>query len=143
MFAKLLRDRTDSTFVQLFRYLLVGGVAFVFDFGPLAALTELAGLHYLLSATFAFLVGLMVNYCLSIWWVFSQRKLRSKTAEFVVFALVGVVGLGLNDLCIWTLTEYLHLHYLVSKVVSTGLVLFWNFFARRFLLFTKPDEAKG
>lgn len=131
----LLLGSTDSTWVQLFRYTFVGGAAFVFDFGGLYLLTEYAGLHYQLSAALSFLLGLSVNYVLSVLWVFSRRNLRRRWAEFAVFAVVGLVGLGLNALFLWLFTEVAGLHYLLSKIGSTILVFLWNFFARKASLF--------
>jgi putative flippase GtrA len=131
----LLVGSTDSTWVQLFRYTFVGGAAFVFDFGGLYLLTEYAGLHYQLSAALSFLLGLSVNYVLSVMWVFSRRNLRSRWAEFAVFAVVGVVGLGLNALFMWLFTEVAGFYYLISKMGSTILVFLWNFAARKVSLF--------
>ena len=134
---KLLREQTDNVWIQLSRYFFVGGTAFVVDFGLLHALTEYAGLHYTLSATVAFLAGLTVNYLISVHWVFSQRRLRSRTAEFLVFGIIGVVGLALNVLIIWTLTEFAGFHYLASKIVATAIVFAWNFTARKYILFNR------
>lgn len=135
----LFRDKTDSTLVQLFRYTFVGGIAFLVDFGALYALTEGAGLHYLVSAAISFCLGLLTNYSLSVAWVFPKRRLRSRWAEFGVFGLIGLVGLGFNELTIWLLTEKLGLHYLMSKIASTVGVYLWNFFARKFALFSKES----
>jgi putative flippase GtrA len=46
-----------------------------------------------------------------------------------------VVGLLLNDGLIWTFTELGKIHYLASKVLAAVAVFFWNFFARRQVLF--------
>ncbi len=131
----LVRTPTDSTLVQLFRYTFVGGVAFLCDFGALYALTEFGGLHYLVSASLSFLLGLSVNYALSVLWVFKRHSLRSRWVEFGVFAAVGVVGLGLNALFMWLFTEVAGFHYLFSKIGSTVLVFLWNFAARKISLF--------
>lgn len=135
----LFRDKTDSTLVQLIRYTFVGGIAFLVDFGTLYALTEGAGLHYLVSAALSFGLGLLTNYGLSVAWVFQRRRLRSRWAEFGVFGLIGLVGLGFNEVTIWLLTEKLGLHYLMSKIASTVCVYLWNFFARKFALFSKES----
>jgi len=131
----LFRIPTDSTLVQFFRYSVVGGGAFVIDFSSLYVLTEYAGIYYLTSAAIAFLLGLLASYLLSIVWVFNRRTVERRWVEFGVFALIGVVGLGLNELFIWFFTEHFHLYYMISKLVATGLVLIWNFAARKFLLF--------
>ena len=97
-FNSLFVNTTDNVFVQLFRYLFVGGTAFLVDYGLLYVLTEYCGMHYLLSATLAFIAGLVVNYLISTKWVFrTGAALTNKAAEFTVFALIGVVGLLLNN----------------------------------------------
>jgi len=133
--SKLFTDKTDSLLIQLFRYTFVGGIAFLVDFGSLFALTEFCGVHYLISAAIAFILGLVTNYLLSIIWVFSRRTLKSRWLELYIFALIGVVGLGFNELFIWFFTERVNLHYLLSKIVSTVFVYLWNFFARKYILF--------
>ena len=130
-----LRGRSDRLHVQFFRYVAVGGVAFVVDFTLLVLLTELAGVHYLLSAGLAFCAGLLVNYALSIAWVFSSRMLRDRRAEFAIFALVGIAGLGFTELILFIGTEGVGLDYRLSKLFAVGVVLMWNFGARKFLLF--------
>ena len=128
---------TSNIWLQLLRYGFVGGVAFLVDYGSLCLLTEVFGLHYLLSAAVAFILGLVVNYLISISWVFNADRTSSPLKEFAVFAIVGIIGLGLNELVIYLFTDVLHVHYMVSKLISTAIVFFWNFFARKMLLFNK------
>ena len=127
--------KNKTLFLQLMRYSVVGGISFVVDYGSLWFLTELGGLHYLVSAAIAFVLGLTCNYLISTAWVFGESKVASRWLEFVVFAIIGIVGLGLNELIIYLCTDICKLHYMLSKAVSTALVFFWNFFARRFILF--------
>jgi putative flippase GtrA len=129
--------KTDSTYHQLLRYALVGGFAFIVDFSALYFFTAFLGLHYLQSAALAFLLGLTTNYLFSVIWVFSQRTMQSKTLEFLVFALLGVFGLGLNHLLMYLFTGLVGFHYLFSKGISTGIVFVWNFVTRKLLLFSK------
>ena len=131
----LLVGETGKLSHQLARYLVVGGLAFVVDFGSLYLLTEFVGLHYLISAAVAFLFGLVTNYCLCRLWVFHRRTIENAKLEFIVFTVIGIVGLGINEGIIWYMGERMHLHYLVAKIFSTGIVLMWNFGARKFLLF--------
>ena len=126
---------TNSIFIQFFRYFFVGGFAFIVDFGLLYILTEFVHFHYLLSASLSFFAGLILNYFLSTIWVFNKSKIKSKSAEFFIFAAIGLIGLGLNALFMWIFTDLLVLYYLISKIITTMLVYFWNFFARKFILF--------
>jgi len=137
LFYTLFREKTDNTFLQLIRYTIVGGFAFLIDFGTLYILTEFAHLHYLLSAGIAFILGLLTNYFLSIRWVFDTRIVRDKKLEFIIFAVIGLIGLGLNELFLWIFTDLLDIYYLGSKVLTAILVYLWNFFARKRILFRK------
>lgn len=122
-------------FQQFSRYVVVGGLAFMIDFGSLYTLTEFAGYHYLISAAVAFLLGLLTNYCLCRLWVFDRRTMESAPLEFLIFAVIGIVGLGLNEAIMWFVGEVVHLHYLIGKVISASIVLIWNFGARKLILF--------
>ena len=135
IFRYLFVEPTTNIWLQLLRYVFVGGVAFVADYGTLFLLTHYAGVHYLLSAGIAFSIGLTVNYLLSISWVFNKNRSTKPWVEFMVFALIGIVGLGLNELIMYVATDLLHLHYMVSKLISTALVFCWNFFARKLIIF--------
>lgn len=132
---RLFVDPTTNIWLQLLRYGFVGGVAFVADYGTLFVLTHYAGVHYLLSAGIAFCIGLTVNYLLSISWVFNKNRSTKPWVEFVVFALIGVIGLGLNELIMYVATDLLTLHYMLSKLISTAIVFCWNFFARKLIIF--------
>jgi putative flippase GtrA len=132
---KLLKDGTDETKIQMFRYLFVGAAAFIVDFLSLFILTEFFGIYYLISAAIAFILGLIANYFLSISWVFNKRTLKNRHFEFGVFAVIGIIGLGFNEVFIWFFTQDLQIYYLVSKIFAAIIILFWNFFARKFILF--------
>jgi putative flippase GtrA len=132
----LFTGTTDNVVVQFCRYTLVGGVALVVDFGALWLLKELAGWHYLWAAALAFILGVVTNYAISVTWVFGRRAVEDRRLEFVIFALLGVLGLGINELLMLTLTQIGGLHYLVSKGVSTGVTFVWNFGSRKALLFS-------
>ncbi|MDR2623035.1 MAG: GtrA family protein [Methanobrevibacter sp.] len=132
---RYLKDGSDDLLIQFFRYIFVGGFAFLVDFGFLYLLTEYLGLFYIISATISFTIGLVVNYILSLTWVFNKRKLNNRVHEFAIFALVGVIGLGLNDIIIYCFTAILSVYYLFSKIISQVAVLLWNFLVRRYVLF--------
>ena len=121
--------------VQFMRYIFVGGFAFVVDYFLLYICTELGRLHYLLSATLSFVVGLIVNYILSTKWIFTKSKISSTTIEFFVYGIIGVIGLILTDILLYIFTDLMHIHYMISKIITAVIVMIWNFIGRRTILF--------
>ena len=132
----LMFGSTGSLPHQFGRYVVTGVLAFIVDFGSLYLLTDFGGVYYLTSTAIAFLFGVLTSYCLSRTWVFNRRTMENSAMEFVVFAIIGVVGLGFNIGIIWFVRELIHLHYLIGKAIATLIVLTWNFGARKMLLFS-------
>lgn len=127
--------RSRKTSVQLIRSLVVSVIALVVDFGGLIIFKEIFGINYLVAATLSFLLGVTVNYFLSVWWVFADRKLASKKMEFTIFVIICAIGLGLNLMIISGMVELMHIDYRIAKIVSTIVVFFWNFIARKKILY--------
>lgn len=127
--------KSEKTIIQLFRYVIVSGVSLAVDFVVLYSLTEAAHVHYLVSAAFSYLAGLIVNYALSVVWVFYARKLANRTAEFSIFAGIGFIGMGINELILWVLSGLLGVHYLIGRAVSAVVGYTWKYVARKWLLF--------
>jgi len=128
--------KSTSTLVEGFRSLIIAGIAFLCDFTLMVILTEIIDVPYLASATIGFTCGLFVNYILSVTWAFSERSHKSPFKEFLIFLLIGIIGLLLLDFTIWFLTEKCGLFYIFSKLVATAIVFFWNFFLRKIILFS-------
>ena len=120
---------------QFFKYVVVGGLAFVVDYTTLFLLTQFTVFHYLLAATAGFLLGLVINYLLCIGWIFDQRIIENTKLEFTVFALIGVTGLGLNNGIMFVATNWGGIHYLLAKLLAAAFVLIFNFLLRRHFLF--------
>ena len=127
--------KSDNLFLQSFRYAIGGGIAFVVDFSFLYILTNYGHLYYLLSAALAYMIGSCVHYIFSVLAVFPSRSYENRTAEFTIFALIGLIGLGMNEMFMWFFTGRMGLHYLYSKLIATAFIFFWNFSTRKFVLF--------
>ncbi|MDB5180907.1 MAG: GtrA family protein [Candidatus Saccharibacteria bacterium] len=121
--------------VQILRGLIVAGIAFIVDFGMLVVFKEIIGLHYLLAAALSFGLGVVVSYYLSIRWVFSNRKFANRRAEFLIFLVICIAGLGLNLAIIAGMVQLFGIDYRFAKIVSTVVVFFWNFIARKKILY--------
>lgn len=120
-----------------FKYMLAGGAGFLLDFSVLTLCYKWLGWHYLIAAALGFFAGLVFVYISSNRWVFDARKYQNHAfCEFLVFAIIGLIGLGLTVVLMWFFVECLSIYPLISKLVTTGLVLIWNFGARKVILYT-------
>ncbi len=136
----LLTGESKNLSVEAFRYLISSGVAFLVDVSLLFVLTEFGGLHYLVSNLIASFVAMVVNYLLSAFWVFPQRRLSNRAAEFGIFIGTGIAGVGLNELLLWLFTDLAGIHYMISKMLAAVVGYTTKFFVRRQLLFRGVDE---
>ena len=130
---KLFIEKTDDVKIQFFRYLFVGGFSAVVNIGSLYIFKELLSIYYLIANVLGFTLGLITNYLLSKCLVFSKENNMNRIIEFITYAIIGVIGLGLDTLFLWIFTEKMNIYYLISKIVATGLVFIWNFSARKCL----------
>lgn len=126
-----------SVLGQMWRYLFTGGLAFVVDFGLFALCLHALGWHYLVANLVGLIAGLVVNYWISVRWVFAacKRSVSSRPLEFSLFALIGILGVLLNQLFMWFQVDFLELVPMLAKLVSAAIVLLWNFGARKVFLF--------
>ena len=144
-FGKLFAGATENTLIQFFRYCFVGGAATVVDWGISALLFfAVFDQHYAILANgSSFVAGLLANYFLSTFWVFRSSKVQSRLVEFLAFAAIGVVGLlltiGITKVSEITLGNITSAYQMIGKVVSTMVAFLWNFFARKYLLFSKKE----
>ena len=128
---KMFIEKTDNRLLQFIRYFFVGGVAAVVNIGMLFIFTDVCHIYYLVSNIISFTLGLIVNYILSKLLVFQDKVSLSASKEFIIYAIIGVVGLGIDTLLMSIFTDTFNIYYMLSKIISTLLVFIWNFGARK------------
>lgn len=127
-------EKLKKLIVQLFKFGIVGVIAFVIDYGFMVLFTEVFGIHYMISSTASFLISVIVNYILSMRYVFQRKDDLDRRAEFIIFVVLSAVGLGINELCMWIFTGKIGIAYYFSKIGATAVVMIWNFVSRKILL---------
>ena len=119
------------------RFLTVGAVGTLLDFSILTLL-KLAGMPTLFANSLSFTAGLLNNFTWNRLWTFGDTVKTDWRKQLAQFTLVSLVGLALNNLIVLSLEGVLgnllgqpEWGYLPAKVIATGVVVFWNYFANR------------
>ena len=119
---------------QIMKFGVVGVICFGIDYGLMILLTEAAGISYLVSSGLSFSISVIVNYTLSLKFVFETNQENNKIVEVLVFIILSVIGLGINQVLMWVCVDKFHIFYMISKVGVTGVVMVYNFVTRKLIL---------
>ncbi|GHU87083.1 hypothetical protein FACS189476_01820 [Spirochaetia bacterium] len=130
--------------LEFFRYILVGGTAFIVDIGILYLtrifiFAALGTIGILLATAVGFTTGLIYNFILSTIFVFKKINKKAqlhKIRSFIIFTIIGLIGLGLTEACMYIgIQLFSEKYYLVVKIVTAAFVLIWNYTARKIFIF--------
>ena len=121
--------KRDQLF-EIVRFAIVGGASFIVDYALLYICTEWLGIHYLYSAAISFTVSVIVNYWLCVIFVFTGAG-KQTGRQAALFIGSSIVGLGINQVCMWMFVEKFGLHYMLAKIGATFIVMFWNYVMKR------------
>ncbi len=142
---------------QFLKFGVVGVIAFVVDFTVTMLLynviRRLTGFEYseMVGSFFGFIISVIVNYVLSMHFVFERREDLDKQQEFVIFIILSAIGLVLNLIIMWLLNHPLYdnisilrkisanLYVAASKIIATAIVTVYNFVTRK--IFLEKKEA--
>ena len=131
---------------EVIRFLIAGGAAFAVELAALILLKEKLGLDTLVATPIAFILSVIVNYLICVFWVFSGAREQSRKKQ-AAFLLTSAFGLVLTELLMFLFraawgeeTVLFHVFsfavslYVLNKVLATGIVMVWNYFTKRYIL---------
>lgn len=123
---------------QFLRYFVTGGLASIADFGLFAIALYCFEIHYLVSNLIGLAAGNVINYLLTIGWVFSTEKRKMENHKFLeitIFLVIGLIGMVFNESLMYVFVSTCEIHEMLAKVSAAVIVLFWNFAGRKLILF--------
>ncbi|ADO38801.1 GtrA family protein [Eubacterium callanderi] len=125
---------SKNLLLQVIKFGIVGIVSFAIDYSILYFMIEWLNINYLVSNFFSFTISLIINYYLSIKYVFYQRENKNKANEFIIYFVINIIGLGLNQVIMWLCVQIFGLYYLLAKICATAIVMIYNFISRKILI---------
>ncbi len=119
---------------KIVRFGLVGSSGILVNMGLLYALTEVAGLYYLVSAAIAIELSIVNNFVWNDIWTFkSARDLRlgRNLQRFWSFQAVSMGGLVINVGILYLLADVAGVYYLIANLAGILIAFAWNYAANR------------
>lgn len=130
---------TLSEIIQKFKpfikYAIVGVVGTAIDLGALYLLVEYAQMDVILASVLSFLLAVVNNFMLNKAWTF-RNKSKNYRKLFIKFLIVSLVGLLLTIFCMHLLVNVANVWYMLAKVLTSLIVLSWNFLGNKFWTFS-------
>jgi len=129
-------ERAGQNVKELTRFVkfaLVGMLGAVIDFGVLNLLVLAFDMSKVWANTFSFTAAVISNFTWNRLWSFPESRQRPIKTQLPQFALVNLIGLGINQLVFLSLDHYVfgpmfgRLGYNLAKAVAILIVLFWNY----------------
>jgi len=144
------------------KFLIVGTLGFVIDFGTLTFLVEIVNLPglveentvfpdtvgFVIANTISFTLAVLSNFTFNRYWTYPESRSKKKRIQLPQFGLVSILGLIINNVIFIVATPIFNNiiatvdvlagsipGYIPAKILATIVVLFWNFFVNRFWTF--------
>jgi len=125
---------TASFIVKFLKFGITGFTGMLIDFGVTWLLKEKGHWNKYLANTTGFILAVVNNYILNRVWTFKSTN-PEWMVEFEKFFVLSIIGLCINNLIIYLLTEKRKTNFYIAKAIAVGVVVLWNFFSNYFFTF--------
>lgn len=137
---------------QIMKFGVVGVVCFLIDFVITMVVSTLlrsgagmeTGTAALIGAFFGFTISVIINYLLSMKYVFTRKEDLDRRKEFVIFTILSLIGLGIHEVIIMVSIDVIYENWMWlkawlspmlatagAKIFATGIVMIYNFITRK------------
>ncbi len=137
---------------EVVRFLIAGIAGFIVELAVLILLKEKFSIDTLVATPIAFTLSVIVNYVMCALWVFPDARQQSNGRK-IAFLITSIVGLLINELLmflfriVWgeeqvvlTVFSFTISLYVINKILSTCIVMVWNYFTKRQILTSKNGK---
>ena len=121
---------------EFVKYFIVGGCSFLVDTAVLILFNEFIFINkfLFLSVALAYIAGMSFNFIFASFWVFESGKEKIHKEfwkSYLITFVISAIGLGLTELFMQMFVNILSTHYIIAKIITAAIVLFWNYLARK------------
>lgn len=124
-----------ALFWQFSRFFIVGASSALVQFSILIGLVELFSIKPIVASTLSYLGGALINYLLNHYFTFKSNL--SHRQALLRFSINSAFGVFLNFVMMTFLLR--HCPYVWSQVLTSIVILIWNFFIHRYWTFKQKS----
>lgn len=117
---------------QVLKFGASGIIVTLLDFTLVYLLGTFTGIPILLVTLIAYISSSILNYALTVRWVFETDGNHKK--NFIIFFSLGIITLGITQLVMWIGTELFDFYFMIVKIVATLVVNAFNFITRKIFI---------
>lgn len=121
-------------FKQIFRFIIVGGIATIIDWTIYYILFNIFEINPLITNILSFSVAVVYNCIASIKWVFTVDENKNKKQIFIEFVILSIIGLIISEILLYIFVDTIKINEMISKVLATIIVMTFNFVTRKMFL---------
>ncbi len=129
-------EKLPALALKFLQFGLVGFSGLLLDFSLTYVTKEKLRWNKYLANSLGFAVACTSNYLLNRAWTFRSVD-PGIAVQFSKFLLISLIGLILNNLILFLLTEKARFNFYLAKFCGITLVFFWNFFFNYLFTFTR------
>ena len=142
---------------QILKFGVVGVICFIIDYViyrianlvfESSGMAEAFPKYIYISLALGFSISVIANYLLSMKYVFVRKDSMSRQKEFIIFLILSIIGLGVNELCMYIGMDMIYSGWawlqswmsrdfakdVFFKFGATGVVMVYNFITRKIFL---------
>lgn len=127
-------NNTLNLLVQIFKFVIVGGIATIIDWIVFYIVYNYIGIDPLIANIISFAVAVIYNFIASVKWVFNVNKNKKKNRLFIEFMIFSIIGFLLNELLLFIGINKLLFNVMFVKIIATIIVMVFNFITRKIFL---------
>ena len=121
--------------MKIVRYFFAGGLAAAIDISLFAIFASYLKFPWAIISVITFIIATLVNYFLSIRFVFESGSKYKKYHEILGVFIISTLALLLNQILLYLFIEKLNVHLVTAKIITTAMLFLWNYFGRNKLVF--------
>ena len=122
------------------RFAVVGVFNTGVDIATFSLLFYILEIQLIIANSIGYLAAASNSFLLNKYWTFSETRRRGRVRyQFGLFLALGLIGLGLSNIVVWSLAAYIP--EIFAKLLSVGILFVWNFGTSRFIVFHARNTA--